>query len=76
MTAANFDKTLKAMQRRKPFRPFRIRFVDGEHVDVTHPEAVTIQAGVGVHVNSKGELTLFDHEGVSEVVDKNGGRKK
>ena len=74
MTAANFEKTLKALQKRRPFRAFRIRLVSGEHVDVEHPEAVVIRSGVGVYFSTKGDLTVFDHEGVSEVLDKPGRR--
>jgi hypothetical protein len=68
MTAKNFDKALQAYQKRRPFRPFRVRFVSGEHLDVDHPEAVVIRGGVGVYVSRTGVPTLFDHDGVSEVV--------
>ena len=74
MTAEHFDRTLRTFQKRKPFRSFRIRFVSGEHVDVDHPEAVVIRGGVGVYVSSDGAPTLFDHESVSEVVDKRSRR--
>jgi hypothetical protein len=72
MTADHFEKTLQAYQRRKPFRSFRVRFVSGEHIDVDHPEAVIIRAGVRVYV--KGVPTLFDHESVSEVLGETGRR--
>jgi hypothetical protein len=68
MQATHFDKTLKTFQRRTPFRPFSVRFVSGEVVDVDHPEAVVVRAGVGVYVALDGTPTLFDHESVSEVV--------
>jgi len=68
MQATHFDKTLRTFQRRKPFRPFSVRFVSGEVVDVDHPEAVVVRAGVGVYVAPDGTPTLFDHESVSEVV--------
>lgn len=68
MTAEHFEKTLHAYQRRKPFRSFHVRLVSGEHIDVDHPEAVLIRAGVGVYVNAKGVPTLFDYESVSEVL--------
>ena len=62
MTAEHFEKRLQAYQKRKPFRSFRVRFISGEHIDVDHPEAVIIRAGVGVYVNAEGVPTLFDHE--------------
>jgi hypothetical protein len=68
MTAENFDKTLQAYQRRRPFRSFSVHFVNGEHLDVDHPEAMVIRGGVGVYISSAGDPTLFDHESVSEVV--------
>jgi hypothetical protein len=67
MTAKNFEKSLRAFQRRKPFRPFRIRFVDGEYIDVHHPEAVMISGSVAVYFDRQHIPTLFDHEGVSGV---------
>jgi hypothetical protein len=72
MQATHFDKTLRTFQRRQPFRPFSVRFVSGEVVDVDHPEAVVVRAGVGVYVAPDGTPTLFDHESVSEVVAASG----
>ena len=68
MTTQNFDRSLQAYQRRKPFRSFRVRFVSGDHIDVDHPEALVMRSGVAVFINSAGVPTLFDHESVSEVV--------
>ena len=67
MTAEHFNKTLQAYQKRRPFRSFRVRFVSGEHIDIDHPEAVVIRAGVGVYVSADGVPTLFDHESVGEA---------
>jgi hypothetical protein len=68
MTAENFDKTLQAYQKRRPFRSFLVRFVSGEHIEVGHPEASVIRGGVAVYISATGVPTLFDHESVSEVV--------
>ena len=70
MTAKNFERTLKAYQKRTPFKSFRVRFVSGEHIDVDHPEALVTRAGVAVYFASDGTPTLFDHDGVSEVIGK------
>jgi hypothetical protein len=75
MQATHFDKTLKTFHYRKPFRPFSVRFLSGEVVDVDHPEAVVVRAGVGVYVAPDGTPTLFDHESVSEVVAASGRGK-
>ena len=68
MTIKYFDKMLKAYQKRKPFRSYRVRFVSGEHIDVDHPEALITRGGVAVYFNAAGVPALFDHESVSEVV--------
>jgi hypothetical protein len=70
MTAKNFDRTLRSYQKRSPFHSFRVRFVSGEHIDVDHPEALITRGGVAVYIAADGTPTLFDHEGVSEVVGK------
>ena len=70
MTNKNFEKTLRAYQKRRPFQSFRVRFLDGEYINVDHPEAVVFRGGVAVYVASDGTPTLFDHEGVSEVIGK------
>ena len=75
MQPSNFDRTLRSFQHRSPFRPFSIRFVSGESVNVDHPEAVVVRAGVGVYVAQDGTPTLFDHDSVSEVCTAGGGRK-
>lgn len=68
MTPDNFDRTLRAFQRRKPFLPFTVALVDGDRFQVDHPEALVLRDGVAVFVAAGGVPTLFDHEGVSEFV--------
>jgi hypothetical protein len=68
MTPDNFDRTLRAFQRRKPFRSFTVALVNGDRFEVDHPEALVLRGGVAVFVAANGTPTLFDHEGVSEFV--------
>lgn len=68
MTAETFDRTLRAFQRRTPFRPFTVELVSGFRFQVDHPEALVYRAGTGIYVASDGTPTLFDHEGVSRLV--------
>jgi hypothetical protein len=75
MTAKNFEKTLQSYQRRKPFRSYRVCFVDDEYIDVDHPEALITRAGVAVYFAADGTPTLFDHDGVSSVVGRTNGRR-
>ena len=78
MDAKNYDKTLKAMLERKPFAPFKVELVDGETVDVRHPEELFSRAGVTIHIGPEGEMSIFDHDGVarfSSQSSRNGSRK-
>lgn len=67
MTSAYFDKTLRAFQRRAPFKPFTVELVSGHRFQVDHPEALVLRDGVAVYVAKGGVPTLFDRESVSQV---------
>ena len=68
MTTENFDLTLRAFQRRKPFQPFTVELVSGDRFQVDHPEALVFRDGVGIFVARGGVPTIFDHEGVSQFI--------
>jgi hypothetical protein len=67
MTAEHFQTTIRAFQRRSPFKPYVVELVSGDRVHVDHPEALVIRSGVGVYVNAAGAPSIFDHEGVSQI---------
>jgi hypothetical protein len=68
MDQKNFAKSLAALLKRRPFRPFDIQFVDGERLTIQHPEAVRYSGeGTVVFFGKKGDLALFDHEGVAKL---------
>jgi len=67
MTAERFQTTIRAFQRRTPFKPYVVELVSGERVRVDHPEALVIRGGVGVFVSAAGAPSIFDHEGVSQI---------
>jgi hypothetical protein len=67
MTAEHFQTTIRAFQRRAPFKPYIVELVSGDRVRVDHPEALVIRGGVGVFVTAAGAPTIFDHEGVSQI---------
>ena len=69
MTAKNFERTLAAFQHRTPFRPFNVELVSGTSIRVDHPEAMVLRGGVAVFIAADGIPTLFDHEGVSQVLE-------
>jgi hypothetical protein len=68
MTADHFQTTLRAFQRRAPFRPYVVEFVSGDRITIDHPEALVVRGGVGVFVSSAGAPSIFDHEGVSQII--------
>ncbi|MGI9078100.1 MAG: hypothetical protein ACR2G6_12360 [Gemmatimonadaceae bacterium] len=68
MTAEHFQTTIRAFQRRAPFRAFIVELVSGDRIAVDHPEALVVRGGVGVFVSTTGAPAIFDHEGVSQVI--------
>lgn len=65
MDRNSFDETILAFKRRTPFRPFTVSLVNGDRVDVDHPEALD---GVALFVGLGGVPAVFDHEGVAQVI--------
>jgi len=68
MTAEHFDRSLRAFQKRAPFKAFTVELVSGHRFQVDHPEALVLRDGVAVFVAKGGVPVLFDHEGVSQVL--------
>jgi len=68
MTPEHFQTTIRAFQRRSPFRPYIVELVSGDRIVVDHPEALVVRGGVGVFVSADGSPAIFDHEGVSQVI--------
>jgi hypothetical protein len=74
MVRANFERVLSQLHRRAPFRPFVVELLNGDRVEVDHPEALIVRGGVAVFVAADGTPTLFDHESVNSFVA-NGSKK-
>jgi len=74
MDAENFEKSLRAFQRRAPFRPFTVALVNGDQFQVDQPEALVLRDGVAVFIAAGAVPTLFDHESVSELTGETLGR--
>ena len=68
MEAGPFERSLRAYQRRTPFRPFTVALVSGDRFQVDHPEALVLRDGVAVFIAAGGVPTLFDHMSVSQLV--------
>lgn len=67
MEAEDFERSLRAFVRRRPFESFMIRFVDGSTLTVDHPEALVLRGGLAVDVSAQGDPTRFDHRSVSQL---------
>jgi hypothetical protein len=68
MTRENFERSLAAFWRRRPFRPFVVELVSGERIKADHPEALVLRGGSAGYVSADGTPALFDHEGVRVLV--------
>jgi len=67
MEVEQFERSLRAFQRRTPFRSFTVALVNGDRFQVDHPEALILRGGVAVFIAAGGVPTLFDHSSVSEL---------
>jgi hypothetical protein len=68
MDRITFDNTLRAFKHRSPFRPFTIALVNGDRLEVDHPEALIVRDGVGLFAGPGGVPAVFDYQGVSQVI--------
>ena len=68
MDRDTFDSTLQTFKHRTPFRPFTVSLVNGERLEIDHPEALVVREGVGLFVGPGGVPAVFDFEGVAQVV--------
>ena len=63
-----FERSLRAFVRRTPFQPFTVELTSGSRFEVLHPEALAFNGGLAVYIGPDGTPSLFDHEGVSQLV--------
>jgi hypothetical protein len=68
MDRETFDSTIRTFKYRRPFRPFTISLVNGERLEVDHPDALVVRDGVGLFAGPGGVPAVFDYEGVAQVV--------
>ena len=69
MTREAFEKSLRAFSKRTPFMPFAVELVSGTRITVDHPEALMFRGGIAVYFDKTDSPSLFDHEGVAQIVD-------
>ncbi len=50
MTADDLERAIRALSKRKPFRPFLIEFHSSDRILVSHPEAIDRDGELFVYV--------------------------
>lgn len=70
MTKRIFHTTLHAYQIRLPFKPFLVELKSGSVIEVSHPEGLVTQGGAAVYIDARGDITIFDAEGVTKFYDR------
>jgi hypothetical protein len=68
MDRETFDATIRTFKHRAPFRPFTVSLVNGERLEVDHPDAIAVRDGVGMFVGPGGTPSIFDHERVAQFI--------
>lgn len=68
MERETFDSTIQSFKHRTPFLPFAVAMVNGDRLEVDHPDALAVRDGVGMFVAPGGVPVMFDHKGVSRVL--------
>jgi hypothetical protein len=68
MDRDTFDTTMRTFKQRTPFRPFTVSLVNGEHLEIDHPDAVVVRDGVALFAGPGGIPAVFDYEGVAQIV--------
>ncbi|HUY36930.1 MAG TPA: hypothetical protein VMV69_29700 [Pirellulales bacterium] len=68
MDRDTFDSAILVFKHRTPFRPFTVAMVNGDRLEVDHPDALAVREGVALFVGPGRVPVIFDHEGVSQVV--------
>ncbi|MDZ4683733.1 MAG: hypothetical protein SH850_01510 [Planctomycetaceae bacterium] len=74
MDRDNFNGTIRAFKHRTPFRPFTVSMVNGDRLEVDHPDALAIRNGLALYAAPGNIPVIFDHEGVSQVIGDLGER--
>ena len=68
MDRETFNGTIRAFKHRAPFRPFTVAMVNGDRLDVDHPDALAVRDGLALFAAPGNVPVIFDHEGVSQVI--------
>jgi hypothetical protein len=74
MDRETFTNTIQAFKHLSPFRPFTVSMVNGDRLEVDHPDALAVRDGMALFAAPGNVPVIFDHEGVSQVIGDLSGR--
>jgi hypothetical protein len=66
---ANFLTAMRVFARRRPFRFYLVELHSGLILQVRHPEVLSLRGELAVHLDPRGDHTLFDSSCVSRVFE-------
>jgi hypothetical protein len=69
MTADDLERALRALARRRPFRPFLIEFHSGDRILISHPEAVDRYGNLFLYRGPNRDQRFFDGTAVGQIID-------
>jgi hypothetical protein len=76
MDARTFERTLRQLSNRRPFRRVTVGLVSGTNFTVDHPEALIFRGGTAVYIAPDGTPWWFDDESVEYLKQANGARAR
>jgi hypothetical protein len=71
-----FTSTITTFKNRHPFQPFTVAMVNGDRLEVDHPDALAVRDGMALFAAPGNAPVIFDHEGGSQVIGDLSGRKR
>lgn len=74
MDRETFSNTIRAFKHRLPVQPFTVAMVNGDRLEVDHPDALAVRDGMAMFAAPGNVPVIFDHEGVSQVIGDLSGR--
>jgi hypothetical protein len=76
MDRDTFDGVIRAYKHRKPYHPFTVALVNGDRVEIDHPDALALRSGVALYMAPGSIPWFFDHEAVSQIIGDLAGQSK
>jgi hypothetical protein len=69
MTVENFEKVLRALLNRRPFKPFTIELNTEERFEIDAPDATVLRQGVAIFLAPGPVPIYFDNLSVNKMID-------